>query len=303
MKILEAYYNLKLRTGMKKYLLAENKSLSEIDRLYRQFGTYLSRLKGVKLYNDLLNCSSETDFRTMLKVIFKEKWAGHMQYEEMPTYFERYLDYLHSACALDPTLEIEGLEMPADLFCLPGSDVTEYAKPYVRDGKLSIIANPLLIKKLTPYIKIKNVDMQGAIETARSFYGSLLEDMTDKDWESLIEEIASPKKQRKAKATARNVEIIGEDGQKSILGGNKAMEHIVREVGPQKFLSMNVQHKGDRIVTRTPDPRYPTYYVKLDDGLWLNVKGSVAEKVKTLRLLTMLLHLPYTVTLTNELPE
>lgn len=303
MRILEAYYDLTLRTGLKKYLLAEGKKLSEIDRLYRQFGTYLSRLKGIAFYQELLVCSSESAFRDKLDYLFGVLWEGHMEYVDMPVYFSRYLDYLHSASALDPTLEIDGLEPPADIWCIPGSSVTEYAEPYVNKGKLMIIANPLLIKKLLPFRDSWSLESDEALRIVKKFYGNLLPDMTDLDWKLRIEELLCPKKIRKAKATARNVEFTFKDASKKIMSGNQAMEFVIRDTGVNRFLTLNVKHKGDKIVTRSVDSRYETYYKQLEDGLWLNLKGSVAEKVKTMRLLTSLLKLPYSIMLTNETPD
>ncbi len=73
MKILEAYYDTRVRLMVKRYLMAEGRKLSEIDRLYRQFGTYLSRLKSVGFYTRLEECASETEFRNQLRVLFEEK--------------------------------------------------------------------------------------------------------------------------------------------------------------------------------------------------------------------------------------
>lgn len=303
MKIFEAYYDIKLRKGLKKYLLAEGRKLSEIDRLYLQFGTYLSRIKGIGFYGKLMEASSEAEFRELLRVLFEDKWSGHMQYDDMPGYFSRYLDYLHTASALDPDLQIEGLEMPDDIWCIPGSEVTDYARPYIKDGKLAIIANPLLVKRLKPYLAILPIGMESAVAEAKGFYGNLLPLMEDSDWERLIDDLAMPKKERKAKATARNVEFQMKDGTKRVMNGNQAMEYVADLIGYDRCLSLNVLHKGEKIVTRQRDMRYESYYKPVEDGLWLNLKGSVADKVKTLRMLASFCRLPFTVSLTNNLPD
>lgn len=303
MKIFEAYYDLKIRQGMKKYLLAEGKKPSEIDRLYLQFGLYLSRIKGIVYYNSLMDAKTESEFRDLIDILFNDKWSGHMQYEEMPGYFFRYLDYLHTASALDPKLHIEGLEMPDDIWCIPGSDVTDYAKPYVKDGKLAIIANPLLIKKLSKFLPLLPIGLDEAVSIAKNFYGVLLPNMTDSDWQKLILDLAAPKKARKEKATARNVKFDFKDGSCKVMGGNKAFEFALSEIGIEKCMSLNVFHKGEKIVTRQRDMRYETYYKPIREGLWLNLKGSVSDKVKTLRVLSSMLHMPWQASLTNELPE
>lgn len=173
----------------------------------------------------------------------------------------------------------------------------------MHDGKLTIIANPLLIKRLRPLLQTLPLGMAAAVEEARNFYGSLLTDMTDADWQGLINELASPQKERKAKATARNIEFVYKNGERKVMGGNQAIEYAVSEVGIDKCMTINVLHKGERLVVRQRDMRYETYYKPLAGGRWLNVKGSVADKVKTLRVLTSLLRLPFTVSLTNDLPE
>lgn len=300
MKILEAYYNTKVRSMVKRYLMAEGRKLSEVDRLYRQFGTYLSRLKSVGFYSRLAECGSEREFRELLRVLFEEKWVDHIRYTEMPAYFNRYLEYLHSACALDESLEVEGLEEPDEQSCTPREEVTGYARPYLRDGKLSIIANPLLIKRLRPLLGMLPMSMPEAVSVAGEFYGDLLPDMTGADWEALISELAAPLKPRSSKSTARFIEFRMADGSRKVLGGNDAFFYLVETAGVEALMRTTVTHKGDKVVTRNVDYHYENYYKPLPDGLWLNVKGSVTDKMKTLRVLASLLKLPYTVSLTNE---
>lgn len=299
MKILEAYYDPKIRNDLKRYLYAEGRKLSEIDKLYTQFGVYLSRLKGIPFYQTLMDSPTEDEFCRNLDLLFDHMWVNHMGYTDMPTYFRRYLSYLHSASALNPELRIEGLQPPEDIFCVPGSDVTDFAKPYIQNGKLKIIANPLLIKRLLPFKKDWPKGRDQAISMAKIFYGPLLPATTDADWSELISDLLAPKKQYKAKATARNVEISYPDGRKVVVGGTQAMEIVVNDIGISKLSSFPVLHKGERILTRTPNPRLLSSYKQLDGGYWLNQRGTVGDKVKTLRMLTSHFRLPYTVLLTN----
>ncbi len=303
MKIFEAYYDLKLRAGLKLYLLAEGRKISEIDRLYRQFGTYLSRIKGIPYFNVLLSCSTESEFQEKLDFLFNTLWKDHYEYKEMPKYFIRYLQYLHSAYALDPSINIEGLEMPDDFWCIPESDFTDYAKPYIKDGKLSIIANPLLIKKLLPYRQNWPLGCNEAVRVAKDFYHSLLPEMTDEDWKLKIEELLQPKKRSKAKATARNVLFSFPDASEKVLSGSDAMEFVINEIGIKRAMSLNVTHLKEKLVLREINKRYPSSYKALDNGLWLNMKGNTEDKVKTLRLLASLLRLPYVISITNKTPE
>ena len=303
MKIFEAYYNLSLRSGLKRYLLAEGRKISEIDRLYRQFGTYLSRIKGIHYYQVLLECDTETEFKEKLDHLFNSLWKDHFEYKEMPKYFLRYLHFLHSANALDPSLNIEGLEAPEDFRCIPESDFTEYAKPYIKDGKLTIIANPLLIKKLIPFRQTWPLEADEAVNVAKDFYRSMLPEMTDEDWKLKIEELLQPKTRSKAKATARYVKIVFPDSSEKIMSGTDAMEFVITDIGIRKAMSLNVMHMKENLVVRQINKRYPANYKSLEDGLWLNIKGRTEDKVKTLRLLTSLLRLPYTISLTNLTPE
>lgn len=302
MKILEAYYDLSIRSGMKRYLLAEGKKISEIDNLYRQFSTYLSRLKGITYYDTLLYCNDESEFRNKLNYLFDILWKGHMEYHEVPKYFIRYLHFLHSACALNPELKIDGIEIPEDATCVPETDFTDYAKPYLKNGKLMIIANPLLIKQLLPYRHNWPASKDEAINEAKKFYHSLLPKMNEEDWSQRIEELLQPKKTRKAKATARNVAFMFNDGSKRIMTGWDAMEFVVKDIGIQKCLTLNVSHKGDRLVIRMNQPNHTSSYKSLGNGLWLNTKGNTSDKVRTLRLVASVLRLPYQILLTNELP-
>lgn len=302
MKIIEAYYDTALRNGMKRYLLAEGYSLTRIDKLYEQFGVYLSRLKHVIFYNQLHQCDDERSFTAKLDEIFYDKWSGHIQYEQMPLYFHRYLHYLHTAVAVNPTLVIDGLLPPDDSELTVEDEVTIYARPYLRDNKLTIIANPLLIKRVRPMMTAPEPRVAEAVAECRSFYGHLLSAMTDSDWEALLDDIWTTKRRRRTRAVARNVEVQYDDGTRMVLSGTAAMEMFADMIGHEELVRRNLKHIGAPLVLRNGLATPPSGFKALDNGYLVNSRGNASDKVRTLRMLCSVYQLDVVVQLTNDLP-
>lgn len=301
MKILDAYYDLRLREQLKRYLFAEGKSPGEIDRRYYEFCQYLSRIKHTILHTRLSLCTTEQDFTEMLDQIFNRNWKGHYEYLEMPVYFKRYLKFLHSAIALNPELQIEGIDNTSIDDLLPDKEVTEYALPYIRDGKLHIIANPLLISRLQPLLA-KEEDLMKAVEICRNFYAGLLPEMTDNDWIRLIKNLSNPQKRSSDPASCRYIAIVDSEGQRYIMSGNEAFEFLLEKTGPTALTRCNVLHAHEKIVVGAVPPRKKSSFRHIGNGLYLNLQGSAALKAKTLMVVTSALRLGWQIKLTNEMP-
>lgn len=283
MKIYDAYADVKIRRRYKKLLIAERLTIGQADKVYTRFGTYLSRMRGVGFDVKLSACKSESEFREMLRIIFDEKWKGHMEYHEVPTHFYRYLNFLHALMTLEPHTAIEGLAMTPEPESIPLQELSEYELPYVdSEGKLGIILNPWLVKRIMETKKSSHAD--GLVEICRRFYGSLLPGMTDAEWQKLIDDLGVKKSPRQNSNLVRNIEITTESST-MVLNPTDALHYVVMKTGVERLRKSNLKLNGDSIIRQQVPAARKTSFRCLGYNLYLNIKGTGLDKFKLMVIL------------------
>jgi|GEM_PF-5885017 len=303
MTIIDAYYNLDIRKGYKTNLLAHGLSVTQTDRTYTRFGTYLSRLKSVGYHTRLSRITTEDSFLEALHEIFDVKWANHIEYTEIPYHFYAYPDYLRAAAAWDPTLKIEGLnpaEQPVNDFSLFDETpfLTRYEEPYIKDGKLLLIANPNVIK-----VVVKSMLGEGGIEEAVNYlsyyYSTVLPEMELADYRALLAERRPKKKFSKEKGTLRLIEITDTEGNREVLGGVEAIEKVAAIIGEQTLMKSTIMLEREKLVLRFHTPPTTLQYKLLPSGNYLNIKGTTTDKYKVLLVLNATFRLGWNIRLVN----
>lgn len=298
MKIIDAYFDLDIRKGVKKYLLAQGMSIGKVDNTYKRFGVYLSRLKSVNFDKKLQNEDSLDSFLSSLRYIFEVQWVKNINYVEMPHFFYWYTDYLQTVVALDPSVFIEGLSLC--ISCQPLDSLSNFETPYISNNKLTIITNPKLIVQVSPILKNGNGTLDEAISIAKNFYGNLLPNMDDSDWGRLLMQLWPPKTKSTRKATTRNIEIKYPDGTSRVYNGNDAMFEVATIIGIQKLCSLKtIKHRGNDLVTRVVPAANILAYKELENGWYLNLLGNNEDKFKTIRLLNAICSLKLDISITT----
>lgn len=297
MLLIEAFYDSKIRRSFKRYLMATGLSLNATDCAYELMGQYLSRLKVTGLADRLAACPNEREFRALLTNIFDRLWAGHTQNVDTPRHLLMYLDYLHTRIAIHPDLEIAGLDVIPDdtIYGSPG----RFEAPYLKNGRLNIIANPRLIRKLYPLMQGPNPDHIEASAVAQSFYFGMFDDMTLQQWALLVKNIW--KKERFSRT--RNIRLTEQDGSSRIFSGPDAMMYVAGKVGFDNLASCNVMHQRDKIIVRNVPGAYSSYYKPLNDGRFINLKGNTNMKAKTIKVLSSFFRLGLTVEVCEDAPD
>lgn len=288
MRIFDAYENIKIRSGFKTWLLAEGLTIGRVDRTYTRFGTYLSRIRGVNYDKVLARCLTEEEFRKNLHTIFYEKWKNHMGYPEIPPYFFHYLNYLHYLLAKDPTIVIDGLNRN-DENVEYVSQLGEYELKFTHNGKLSILSHPALVRKVR--FLVADGDNTEAVATCKKFYADCALQMTDDDWEHLLEAFQQTPKKSTAKSAVRNIRIVFPDGLSGIFSGPEAFIRVARTINPEELKRCNVKHRAKKILTKDVPAGSAAYFKPFDDDWYINLSGSTTDKYKTLCVLNSLYQL------------
>lgn len=300
MKIYEAFDDVKLRRGYKLWLQGLGLSIIRVDKLATRFGSYISRIRSVGYERKLLACETEDALRREFDEIFKVKWKNHLGYPEVPEHFYYYLDYLHTAMAKQPTLAIEGLAPDDD--AVPAADApTCYEERFIADGKLRVLANPVLIRQIRALFKEDPEALDDAVALCRDFYACLDLDMTDREWLDLLD-LLTVKGAKSDKTLVRSIEITFPDGTVKVLNGSDAVQEVADLIGIDRLKTCIVKHMSRTMITRTVPPKFGNYFRELPNGLFLNVMGTNVDKFKTLNILNSHYRLRLVIRLTNEKP-
>lgn len=299
MRIFEAYDDTSIRILFKGFIEAEGVSVSKREQTYTRFGTYMSRIRGVLFDRMLLEAKDEEEFRDKLNHIFHDKWKNHLGYPEMPDYFFRYLDFLHTLNAMRDDIVIEGLAVDDDS-CIRAGKLSRFEERFMSaDGKLRILANPSLILRLKEIGEWKMPVSGIAIDICEDFYAETPVSMSRADWKSLLEDILKPKK----KTTKRgdiSFEIKDKSGETKICNSTQAMELIVNLVGIERISQCNLKLNGQPIVTKRVPKGKETTFKDMGNGWFLNNMGVVMDRFKVMRVLISLYRLPLEINLSKE---
>lgn len=299
MKIFEAYDDTSIRLLFKGYIEAEGVSVSKREQIYTRFGTYMSRIRGVLYDRLLLGARDEAHFRDYLSMIFYDKWKDHLGYPEIPDYFFRYLDFLHTLRVVRDDFEVEGLSEDNDCEISDGK-LSRYEQRFVAaDGKLRLLANPMLIQRLRDRDLWKYPANGEAIQMCEEFYSGSPLCMSHGDWATLIEECVKPPKNTKKRADI-SFEAICENGETVILNSTQAMEHIARLAGLDRIAQCNLRLNGQPVVVKRVPKGKEATFKNLGEGYFLNNMGKPMDKFKLMRILVSIFRLPLEINLSKE---
>lgn len=299
MRIYEAYDNPSIRLAFKKYIEAEGVSVTKREQIYTRFSTYISRIRGVLYDRLLLNAKNENDFKDTLKYIFYEKWKEHLGYPEIPDYFFRYLDFLHTMCSIQDDLEVNGLSADSECEITDGI-LSRYEERFVSHiGKLRILANPRLIRELKDNNMWRLPVADEAISLCDNFYKGTPISMSCADWVSVLESAISPHKHSKRRGDI-SFEIKDEDGNTKVYNSFQAMEKIADTAGIDKIAQCSLKLNGQPIAVRRLPSGKASSFKDMGNGYFLNNTGSVMDRFKVMRILVSIYHLPFEINLSKE---
>lgn len=161
----------------------------DVEALKHQYTVYIQRLKNCRFASDLKKCITPESFKEKLNEIFTIKWKDNLKFVEMPKLFEDYLTFLETIQALygDFISPEEKRRLIDPAMDLPITDLTSYELENIKDGKLVVLMNPMLLSFLKEFIEVDKLTPAKATSVCRTFYGDLLPDMEPEDYVSLLE--------------------------------------------------------------------------------------------------------------------
>lgn len=299
MRIFEAYDDTSIRSLFKNYIEAEGVSMSRCEQIYTRFGTYMSRIRGVLYDRLLIEATDEADFRKKLQYIFHDKWKNHIGYQEMPEYFFKYLDFLHSLRATLDDIVIVGLSEDDDCEISDGV-LTHHEKRFVSsEGKLRILANPMLIRRLKENGLWQSPVSEKAILLCRDFYEGAPLSMTDDNWKSIIQSALKVNIGKK-KRSGITFEIKKADGEIKICNFMQVMEMIIEIAGIEKIAQCNLRLNGQPIIAKRRPMTRESSFKDMKNGYFINNMGTTMDKFKLIRVLISLFRLQMEVSLSKE---
>ncbi|MCM1378400.1 MAG: hypothetical protein NC097_08020 [Clostridium sp.] len=302
MRIFDAYDDASVRILFKRYIEAEGVSLTRREQIYTRFGTYMSRIRGGVFYEMMRQPLDESEFRDKLSFIFFEKWKGYMGYPEIPDYFFRYLDFLHYLSAVDSSVVIDGLATE-DESELASGNLSRFEQRFVsEEGKLRLLANPILIRRLKKRGVFSLPVSEEAIEICDNFYADSLLSMSSEDWKKLFEDVLTPKN-KTSKRGSISYEIREAGGEPRICNSSQVMEIIISLAGKEKIACCNLRQNGQPIIVRRIPYGKDSSFKDLGDGYFLNIMGSAMDKFKVMKVLISLFRLPLEISLSQKIAK
>ncbi len=299
MRIFEAYDDTSIRIHFKEYIEGEGISMSRREQTYTRFGTYMSRIRGVLYDKMLLEAKDEADFKEKLSFIFHDKWKNHLGYPEMPDYFFRYLDFLHTVSAKRSDISIDGLSNEDDCMINDGV-LTRFEERFLSaNGELRIIANPVLIRQLKVAGGWNLPVNDDAIELCMSFYHGSQISMTSAQWKSLLEKTLSSSKKNKKRGDL-SIAVKDAHGDVKVCNSFQAMEMIVSLAGADKVVNCNLKLNGQPIISKRVPKGKEATFKDIGNGYFLNNMGTVMDRFKVMRVLISLYRLPLEISLSKE---
>lgn len=175
-------------------------------------------------------------------------------------------------------------------------DTHDWETPYTDgNGKLTRIANPVLLAKLRPVLDREYPNTASACNIIEDFYGSRFKDMEFFEWGKLFKQIdwsaaESDKKRiegtlfttKKSKSAILRVEFS--DG-RIIEHRNVSATYcdVIKEIGAEEVNILDIYHSGVNIVSRTLDSKYGDYQRDIGDGWYVLTNTSTNTKYQDLQ--------------------
>ena len=300
MTIWEAYCDIKLRNTYKhEYLAAQGMTPAKAQDIMTKFKTYIDRFNGIPDIVEIRAVESVEKMMAVLNHIFMYKWQNHIKdsYRMMPEVFTQYGRFLLSENIRrkEPIFSDEKSEGEMTVAESACHELTEYEKPYLSpNGKLNIIANPVLIAKLKKRMNNDFMDEFALLETARNFYGEQFHYMTNLDWQKLLKALLTiDRKKAVSRTGAKKTKIhlrIG-DVVDTVTQPAIALGIVCNFVGKEKVADMRLKLKGEALLLKYLPMGKEKFFQPFDDGWFMNVGGDTKEKVKLIRMLAIHFHI------------
>lgn len=270
------YFDVLVEMGMRR---------EEAETLKHQFNVYIQRIKNCRFASDLKKCVTPETFKAKLKEIFTEKWENHLKYVDMPGHFENYLSFLGSIQAIhnDFISPEERRRLIDSNMDLPIESLTSYELDYMKDGKLVVLMNPMLLSYLKEYIEVDRLAPVKATSVCRAFYGDLLPEMESEDYVRLLEFWWNKSRVVKKGGKHTQFRICYPDGAEEICSTTDGMKKIVMYFGFEECLKMKIIVQNNPFLIKYVPKGSEKMYDEIEQGKYIILRGQTKDRLNVVR--------------------
>lgn len=297
MTIWEAYCDIKLRNIFKhEYLTAQGYTPSKAQDIMTKYKNYIDRFNGIPDIIEIRQIESVADMMEKLDFIFNNKWQNHIKdsYRILPDIFRQYGLFLKAENTRQIRTFIADVIPNVTEIKDKNFGITEYEKPYIKEGKLTIISNPNLIVLLKDCVNSNLLATSDCINVVHTFYNQSFPLMSDHDWQKLIEKLFDKDKKKESSKTGAKktkIHLVMNSIVDVVVQSSVALNLVCNYIGKEKISKLKIELKGMSLVTRNVPFGKEKFYCPIEDGWFLNVIGDTKDKVKIIRFLGMYFHI------------
>lgn len=289
MKIWEAYCKPDYYNVYFDVLVAKGMKREDAETLKHRYTVYIQRIKNCRFASDLKKCITPEAFKEKLREIFAEKWKNNLKFVEMPGIFENFMTFLESIQALynDFISPEEKRRLINSNHDLPIENLTSYELDYMKDGKLVVLMNPLLLFYLKKFIEVDKLAPAKATSVCRTFYGDLLPEMESKDYASLLEFWWNKSRVVKKGGKHKQFKICFPDGTEEICSTTEGMKRIVMYFGFEECLKMKILIQNNPFMVKYVPKGLEKIYEEIEPGKFINIRGQTKDRLNAVRRIIM----------------
>ena len=289
MNIWEAYCNPRYYNVYFDVLVAKGLKREDVESLKYQYTVYSQRIKNCRFASDLKRCVTPGSFKEKLVEIFTEKWKDNLKFVEMPKLFQDYMTFLDSIQALynDFICPEEKHRLIKPDMDLPISCLTSYEMENIKDGKLVVLMNPMLLSYLKEFIEVDRLAPLKATSVCRTFYGNLLPEMESEDYFRLLEFWWNNSRVLKKGGKRKQFKICYPDGNEEICSTTEGLKKIVMLYGFEECMKMKIVVQNNPFLVKYVPKDLEKIYEEIEPGKYFNLRGQMKDRLNVVRRINM----------------
>lgn len=178
---------------------------------------------------------------------------------------------------------------------------TDYEEKYIKDGKLTRIADPKVLEELRPLLDTEYRQLSAAYNVIFKYYAEKFPSMQMSDWGKLLNQInwgsGSTVQQSEMVNNTQSdnglyLKIQYPDGNVLCLSSaSRTFMMFIDKCGAERIAELGITHFGVNIVSRVKDSRYGSQQRPISGGWYVLTNISTPRKYRDLQLIKMRLGL------------
>lgn len=277
MTIWDAFCDPSWRIWFEKSLMTKGMSPIQMRTVMDHFFYFLQRIKSSGVSVELESITDSTVFIQKLNYIFHDLWKDYISegYEGMYDIFVEYLKFLDSIQAFKGVFFTDELKSRYNKRYPPSpNQLSSYETDFLQDGKLTLLANPLLLSSIRLAIAAEISTVKDVHSLCLNFYGDLLPRMKASDYSKLVKSWWKPE------GRSNKFLISFPNGLQELFHSEDAVRAVIKWYGPEEVASKHLSIRSrDFLISRLPFD-HPEEYVRVstDAPYYFCVLGNYKDR-------------------------